>query len=68
MIVFGVLKRQGQVYTEIVPNAKVTCRVFIRGYVAPDAAIHSDRLVDIGFDKHYRAYHSENELARDKSA
>jgi transposase-like protein len=42
-IVFGVLKRQGKVYTEIVPDcSKATLQAVIRGHVAPDAVIHSD--------------------------
>lgn len=69
-IVFGVLKRQGKVYTEIVPDcSKATLQAIIRGHVAPDAIIHSDGwrgydgLVDIGFDKHFRVHHGDNEFA-----
>ena len=69
-IVFGVLKRQGKVYTEIVPDcSKATLQAIIRGHVAPDAVIHSDGwrgydgLVDIGFDKHFRVHHGNNEFA-----
>lgn len=68
-IVLGVLKRQEKVYTEIVPGcSKTTLQAIIRGHVAPDAIIHSDEwhdydwLVDIGFDKHFRVHHSNNEL------
>ncbi|TYP80295.1 ISXO2 transposase-like protein [Nitrosomonas communis] len=40
-IVFGVLKRQGKVYTEIVPDcSKATLQAIIRGHVAPDTVIH----------------------------
>ena len=63
-------KRQGKVYTEIVPDcSKVTLQAIIRGHIAPDAVIHSDGwrgydgLVDIGFDKHFRVHHGENEFA-----
>ncbi len=70
-IVFGVLKRQGKVYTEIVPDcSKATLQAIIRGHVVPDAVIHSDGwrgydgLVDIGFNKHFRVYHGDNEFAR----
>ena len=69
-IVFGLLKRQGKVYTEIVPDcSKVTLQAIIRGRVAADTVIHSDGwrgydgLVDIGFDKYYRVHHGENEFA-----
>jgi transposase-like protein len=70
-IVFGLLKRDGRVYTEIVPNCtKATLQAVIRGHIAPDTVIHSDGwrgydgLVDIGFDKHFRVNHSANEFAR----
>jgi transposase-like protein len=69
-IVFGVLKRYGKVYTEIVPDcSKATLQGIIRGHVEPSAVIHSDGwrgydgLVDLGFDKHFRVHHSENEFA-----
>jgi len=70
-IVFGLLKRDGRVYTEIVPDCtKATLQAVIRGHIAPDTVIHSDGwrgydgLVDIGFDKHFRVNHSANEFAR----
>jgi transposase-like protein len=69
-IVFGLLKRQGKVYTEIVQDcSKATLQGIIRGHVAPDTILHSDGwrgydgLVDIGFDKHFRVNHGENEFA-----
>lgn len=69
-IVFGLLKRQGKVYTEIVPDcSKATLQGIIRGHVEPATIIHSDGwrgydgLVDIGFDKHFRVNHGENEFA-----
>ena len=41
--VFGILKRGGKVYTEIVPDcAKAILQGIIRGRVAPDSSIHSD--------------------------
>jgi transposase-like protein len=62
--VFGILKRGGKVYTEVVPDcAKATLQGIIRGRVDPDSVIHSngwrgyDGLVDLGFKKHYRVYH-----------
>lgn len=70
-IVFGILKRQGKVYTEIVPNCtKATLQAVIRGKVDIGTAIHSDGwrgydgLVDLGFDKHFRVNHGRNEFAR----
>ena len=42
-IVFGILERQGKVYTEIVPAAaKEQLQAAIRGQVALDSSIHSD--------------------------
>ncbi len=53
--VFGLLKRNGKVYTEIVPNcSKATLQAIIRGRIAPETIIHSDGwrgydgLVDVG--------------------
>ena len=70
-IVFGLLKRDGRVYTEIIPNCtKTTLQEAIRGHIAPDTVIHSDgwrcydELADIGFDKHFRVNHSVNEFTR----
>src|SRR5699024_3901091 len=41
-IVFGIFKREGHVYTEIVPNArKKTLQRIIRGKVNPESIIHS---------------------------
>jgi transposase-like protein len=73
-IVFGLLKREGKVYTEIVPDVKaVTLQALIRGHVELESVIHSDGwrgyngLVDIGYDKHMRVNHGENEFARGNS-
>ena len=42
-IVFGLYKRQGKVYTEIVSDcSKATLQAIIRGQVSPDSVIHSD--------------------------
>jgi transposase len=70
-IVFGIFKRNGSVYTEIVPDCKkVTLQAIIRGRVAVEAVIHSDGwrgydgLVDVGYSKHYRVNHGSNEFVR----
>ncbi len=70
-IVFGLLKRDGKVYTEIVSDCKkATLQAIIRGRVAPEAVIHSDGwrgydgLVDVGYSKHFRVEHGANECAR----
>jgi transposase-like protein len=70
-IVFGLFKRGNCVYTEIVPNAcKATLQAIIRGKVDPNSVIHTDGwrgydgLVDMGFDKHFRVNHGNNEFVR----
>lgn len=68
-IVFGVFKRNGSVYTEVVPDCrKRTLLAVIRGRIAPDAIIHSDSwrgydgLVDVGYAKHFRVNHAADEF------
>ena len=72
--VFGIFKRGGKVYTEIVPDcAKATLQGIIRGRVDPGSIIHSDGwrgydgLVDLGYKKHYRVNHGANQFANNKS-
>ena len=72
--VFGIFKRGGKVYTEIVPDcAKATLQAIIRGRVSPDSVIHSDGwrgydgLVNLGYKKHYRVHHGKNEFATGRS-
>ena len=71
-IVFGICKRDGCVYTEIVPDCKkATLQAIIRGRVGLDAVVNSDGwrgydgLVDVGYSKHLRVNHGENEFVRD---
>lgn len=73
-IVFGVFKRHGKVYTEIVPNcSKHVLQQIIRGRIDPETVIHSDGwrgydgLVDLGYAKHYRVHHGKNEFVRGKA-
>lgn len=73
-IVFGVFKRNGKVYTEIVPDAKKqSLQAIIRGRVDAGSVIHSDGwrgydgLVDLGYEKHYRVHHGKSEFARGRS-
>ena len=70
-IVFGLLKRGNSVYTEIVPDAsKATLQAIIRGKADPVSVMHTDGwrgydgLVDLGFDKHFRVNHGNNEFVR----
>jgi transposase-like protein len=67
-IVFGLFKRNGKVYTEIVPDcASRTLQSIIRGRVSIDSVIHSDKwrgydgLVDVGYEKHLRVDHGQGE-------
>jgi transposase len=73
-IVFGIFKRHGKVYTEIVPDCRrSTLQGVIRGRVDLESVIHTDGwrgyngLVDLGYKKHYRVHHGKNEFARGKS-
>jgi len=68
-IVFGIFKRNGCVYTEVVPDCKkATLQAIIRGRVSPGAVVNSDGwrgydgLVDVGYSKHFRVHHGENEF------
>ena len=72
--VFGILERNGKVYTEIVPDcSRATLQAIIRGKVKPDSIIHSDKwrgyngLVDAGYTKHYRVDHRDNKFTNGKS-
>jgi len=73
-IVFGIFKRNGKVYTEIVPDARrKTLQDIIRGRVDLETVIHSDGwrgytgLVDLGYKKHFRVHHGKNEFVRGKA-
>ena len=71
-VVFGVLKRGEQVYTQIVPDcSKSSLQKVIRGRVSLDSVIHSDGwvgydgLVDVGYAKHFRVRHQDDEFANE---
>jgi transposase len=73
-IAFGLLKRNGKVYTRIVPNcSRATIQKVIRGKVDFERTIHSvgwkayDSLADRGYKKHHRVQHGNNEFANSKS-
>ena len=68
-IVFGLLKRGDEVYTEVVLDCKsATLQRIIKGI---DSVIHSDGwrgyngLVDFGYKKHFRVHHGKNEFVRE---
>ena len=69
-IVFGIYKRNGKVYTEIVPNcSRKTLYAIIKGKVDAASTIHTDGfrsydgIVDLGYQKHYRVQHGKDEFA-----
>jgi len=71
--VFGVFKRNGRVYIEIVPNCKKPIlQAIIKGKIDPSTIIYSDGwrgydgLVDVGYDKHFRVNHGDNEFSKGK--
>ncbi|MFH0911316.1 MAG: IS1595 family transposase [Planctomycetota bacterium] len=71
-IVFGLPKRGESVFTRIVPNcSRAALQAVIRGRVEVASVIHTDGwsgydgLVDLGFEKHFRVRHGENEFARE---
>ncbi len=68
-IVFGLLKRGGKVYTQIVPDvSRKTLMQVIDGKVEKEAVMYTDGfrsydgLVDWGYKHHYRVNHGENEF------
>ena len=72
--VFGVFKRNGCVYTEIVPDCrKTTLQGIIRGRVTLDSVIYSDGwrgyngLVDVGYGRHLRVNHGQDEFVRGRT-
>jgi transposase len=69
-IVFGILQRNGYVYTQIVPNCRrKTLRQAIAGRISLESIIHSDGwsgydgLVDRGYQKHLRVNHEAHHFA-----
>ena len=63
--VFGLLKRNGKVYTVMIPDAKTnTLMPIIREKVKPDSIVYSDcwrayNALDVSEFKHYRINHSK---------
>jgi transposase len=68
--VFGLLKRDGKVYTQIIEHCSIS-EIFpiIESKVCKDSVIYSDcfntydGLVDYGYKHHYRVKHSDNQFA-----
>ena len=63
--VFGLLKRNGKVYAQVIPDAKAeTLMPIIRDKIRPDSIIYSDTFrsynaLDVSEFKHYRINHSK---------
>ena len=73
-IVFGIFKRGGHVYTELVEDcSKRSLLRVIRGQVALRTVVHSDGwrgydgLVDVGYKKHFRVHHGKSQFVSGKS-
>ena len=73
-IVFGIYKRNGKVYTRIIPNCgRKAIHAIISGKVDKKSTIHSDGwhayagLVDLGYRKHYRIDHARDEFAKGRA-
>lgn len=69
--VFWIMKRNWEIYTEIIPNctAKVLESIILdkvdkNSEMYTDSWKWYDWLVDMGFDKHYRVKHWENEFSK----
>jgi transposase-like protein len=70
IIVFGLLKCDDKVYTQILPNvSRAALQAVIRGHAELDSTIHTDGwsgydgLVDLGYARHFRVHHGDNEFA-----
>lgn len=74
VLVLGILKRGGNVYTQIIPRAtKTNIMPIIQGKVLDETVVHTDGwksydgLIDVNNFRHYRVYHSKDEFVRGKS-
>jgi len=74
VLVLGILKRGGNVYTQIIPRAtRANIMPVIQGKVLDETTVHTDGwksydgLIDVNNFKHYRVYHSKDEFVRGKS-
>ena len=70
--VFGILKRGGKVYTQVIPDAKSnTLMPIIQEKIQPDSIVYTDcwrgyNVLDVSGFKHYRINHSKL-FAREKN-
>ena len=73
-IVFGLIKRGGKVYTQVVRNCSqrdlqpiIKDKVPVGSVIYTDGFKTYDGLVNFGYKKHHRVHHGKNEFARGKS-
>ena len=73
-LVLGVLKRNGKVYTRVIPKAsKKEIMLILKGKILEESTIYTDGwksydgLIDVKNFKHHRVYHSKNEFVRGKA-
>ena len=68
-IVFGLIKRGGKVYTQVVRNCSqgTLKKVDLDSVVYTDGFKTYDGLVNFGYKKHYRVKHGDNEFADGRS-
>lgn len=71
-ILFGLLKREGRVYTEVIPDTKrAMMQAVIRGKLGIDSVIHSGEwrgyhgLVDMGYNRYFHVPHEGDESERE---
>jgi len=71
--VFGIYERNGRVYTEIIPNCtRKVLRKIITGKIDAKSTVYSDSwsgyngLVDVGYNKHFRIRHKQDEFSNRK--
>ena len=69
--VFGLLKRECNVYTQIVKNCSKSVLIpIIEEFASKESVIYSDGfksydgIVDYGYKQHFRIIHSKNEFAK----
>ena len=70
-IVFGLKKRRGKVYTQIIKNCSkneilplINTKIDKETIVFTDGFKTYDSLVDLGYKKHYRVHHGKNEFSK----
>ena len=70
-IVFGLKKRKGKVYTQVIKNCtKIEIMPLIRSKISKKTTLFTDgfktydSLVDLGYKKHYRVHHGKDEFSK----